>query len=151
MNQWTPLQAAIEYVMPMTVATGLFVSLFTAYEPNGGFGPTGAPDDVPVSDYMPVAGLTDIPCTAPPITAASIQATEVRALEEITGSEIHHVLLNAYYPALDAGWRGENANGTGGWICQVQWQGAWYSYNIMGVESDSQSQMTRVKIKLATV
>lgn len=147
MNTGTVMVAAVANVMPLANASGLFVSLFTAQEPDGVFGQTGAPS----GSYVDVAGLVDIPCTAPPETQGSIQATEVRALEEITSSELHHVLLNGYYPTLDQGWRGELADATGAWICQITWKGEPYAYNIMGVESDSQSTQTRVKVKLATV
>jgi hypothetical protein len=84
---------------------------------------------------------------APPPSPASIQATEVRALEEITASEVHHVLLNGWYPQLDAGWRGEAADGKGAWIALIDST----QYEICGVESDSQSQMTRMTVKLATL
>ena len=141
MNQ-AAIQLAIQGVMPAAIATGLFVSLFTAQEPR----PTQQANGAIEFDYVDVAGLVAIPCTAPPTSTSDIQATEVRALEDITSSEMHHVLLNGYYPQLDAGWRGENSDGKGAWIALVDgWQ-----YEISGVESDSQSQMTRVRIKLAT-
>jgi hypothetical protein len=129
--------------MPAAVASGLFVSLFTAREPVPTIGPTGAVE----FDYTDVAGLIDIPCTAPPASTSDIQATEVRTLEEITASELHHVLLAGYYPTLDAGWRGENADGKGAWIALIDG----VNYTISGVESDSQSTQTRVRVKLASV
>ena len=141
------ISMAIPMVMPAAIATGVFVSQFTARKPDGLFGPTGAPS----GNYVDVPGLTGIQCVAAPPSATSIQATVVFALEEITASEIHEIILDAYYPQLDAGWRGEDPNGTGEWIASVYWQGEWYSYTILGVGSDSQSQMTIVKVKLATV
>ena len=134
---------AILGVMPAAIATGLFVSLFTAQEPRPTQGPNGAIE----FDYVNVAGLIDIACTAPPTSTSDIQATEVRALEDITASEMHHVLLAGYYPTLDAGWRGENADGKGAWIALIDG----FQYEISGVESDSQSQMTRMRVKLATL
>ena len=136
---------AIQQVMPAAIATGLFVSLFTAQEPVPVIGPTGAVefDYVNVSD----ATLVNVPCTAPPPSASDIQATEVRALEEITASELHHVLLAGYFPQLDAGWRGENADGKGACIALIDG----FNYEISGVESDSQSTQTRVRVKLASV
>jgi hypothetical protein len=98
-------------------------------------------------DYTAVAGLTNIACTAPPESTGSITATETRALEEITSAELHHVLLAGYFPTLDAGWRGENSDDKGAWIALIDG----FNYEITGVESDSQSQMTRVRVKLATV
>ena len=141
------IQNALAGVVAEVVDTGLLVSLFTARQPDGLFGPTGAPS----GNYADVPGLTDLACMAAPPSTGSIQATETRALEEITASELHDVWLPGWYSALDAGWRGENANGTGAWICRIQWMGEWFSYTIMGVESDSQTQTTRVKVKLATL
>ena len=140
------IQNALAMVMPAAINTGLFVSLFTAMEPVPTIGPTGAV----AFDYTPVAGLTDIVCIASSQSPSSIQATEVRALEEITASELHTVLLPAYYPQLDDGWRGENSDSKGAWVCQIQWKGVWNYYEIQGVGSDSQSQGTWVKVKLAT-
>jgi hypothetical protein len=142
MNQ-AAITLAISGVMPAAIGTGLFVSLFTAQEP------------VPLQDaqggiefaYTNVAGLIDIPCTAPPESSGSIVATEMRELDEIRGSETHHVLLDAWYPLLDAGWRGENPDGKGAWIALIDG----FQYQISGVESDSQSQMTRVTCKLVTL
>jgi len=128
--------------MAEAVATGLFVSLFTAQEPVPTIGPTGAVE----FDYTNVAGLIDIPCMSAPTSTGDLQATEVRALTDITASELHHVLLNAWYPQLDQGWRGENSDGKGAWIALIDG----YQYEINGVEADSQSQMTRVRVKLAT-
>lgn len=137
--------------MPAVISTGLLVSLFTAMEPVPTIGGTGAVD----FDYTPVAGLTNIACTAPPESTGSIVATEARELEDIVASELHHVLLEGYYPSLDAGWRGENSDGKGAWIAAIApintQPGVTFNYEISGVESDSQSQMTRVRVKLATV
>lgn len=126
----------IEAVMPAVIATGLLVSLFTAQAPSGVLGPTGAPD----GSYVNVAGLVNIACTAPPPSEARIQATETKALAEIASAELHHVLLDAWYSALDLGWRD-------GWRAVVDG----VAYDILGVESDSQMQMTRVSIRLETV
>lgn len=143
---------AISQVMPSAIATGLFVSLATFQAPSGTFDAGGAPDGL----YGDVPGLVNIPCTAPPPSEARIQATENRALAEITAAEWHHVLLNAWYPQLDAGWRGTGLpigawrivigdnDGTGHMV-------RGFAYDIAGVESDSQSQMTRVTAKLATI
>jgi len=137
------IENAIAGVMAQALETGLFVSLFTAQEPVPTVGPTGQV----LFSYVNVAGLVNIPCMAPPESPSSITATEVRALTEITSAELHHVLLNGYYPTLDAGWRGENSDGKGAWIALIDG----FNYEITGVESDSQSQITRVRVKLATL
>ena len=135
MNQ-NLIPAAIAYVMQAANTMALFPSLFTAQAPSGTFVGGGSPDGV----FNDVVGLVAIPCTAPPESTGGIQATEVRALADITAAELHHVLLNAWYPALDLGWRD-------GWRCMVDG----FPYEIMGVESDSWSTQTRVRIKLATL
>ena len=88
--------------MDVVRASGLLSSLCTCQAPSGVFDDSGAPD----GNYVDVSGLVNIPCTAPPPSDARIQATEVRALAEITAAELHHVLLDNYYPAIDLGWRG---------------------------------------------
>ena len=126
----------ITQVMPEALATGLFVSLFTAQQPDGVFGSTGAPD----GGYINVVGLVNIPCMSPPLSEARISANEMKTIEEVAATELHHVLLNSWYPTLDAGWRN-------GWRCIVDGT----AYDILGVESDSQMQMTRVLIRLETL
>ena len=144
MNQ--SVQLALSYPMDVVRASGLLSSLCTCQAPSGVFDDSGAPD----GNYVDVSGLVNIPCTAPPPSDARIQAPEVRALAEITASELHHVLLNGYYPPIDLGWRdgwrlmlGDN-DGAGNLING-------YAYDIMGVESDSQEQMTRIEVKLASL
>ena len=121
--------------MPQAIATGLFVSLFTAQKPSGNLGPSGAPDGT----YVNVSGLVDIPCTAPPPSDARIQATEVRELEVIISSQLKHVLLNGYYPALESGIQS-------GWQAIIDGT----TYICLGAESDSQGQLTRVEVKIST-
>lgn len=143
----------IAEVMPSAVETGLFVSLFTAQQPTGDMGPSGAPTGAVTN----VTGLINIACTAPPESDMSIQATETKALGDITASELHHVLLDSYYPALDNGWRGDEANGTGAYQALISDNDGSGNpinavvYDILGVESDSQRQMTRVRVRLSTV
>lgn len=146
MNQWTPIAAAIQNVMPTVTADLPWPSLFTAQEPVPVIGATGQVlfDYTNVSD---VPGLINIPCRSAPPSPSSIVATEMRELDEIRASEARHVLLNGWYPQLDQGWRGENSDGKGAWIALIDGN----QYEISGVESDSQDQMTRVTVKLATL
>ncbi len=146
------IRLAILEVMPAALATGLFVSLATFQAPSGVFDDAGAAN----GNYADVAGLTNIPCTAPPPSDARIQATENRALAEISASEWHHVLLNAFYPSLDQGWRGDGTP-TGAWRVIIGGNDGngnlidGFAYDIAGIESDSQSQMTRMTAKLTTI
>ena len=133
---------ALAGVMPAALATGLFVSLATFQAPSQDFDAAGAWDGT----WSDVVGLVDLPCTAPPPSDNRIQATENRALEEIASSEWHHVLLNAWYPSLDEGWRGDGTP-PGSWRILIDG----YPYEISGVESDSQMRMTRITARLTTV
>ena len=122
--------------MPEAIRTGLFVSLCTIQAPSGGFGPSGAP----VGPYADVAGLVNIPCTAPPPGETRILSTEVKELAEIMAAQLKHVLLDNYYPTLEAGVRV-------GWQALIDGT----AYDILGAESDSNGQMTRMEVKLATI
>lgn len=145
MNQ-ALMQRAIQRVMPAARATGLFVSLATFQSSDA----SDFPDGFYSGQYENIAGLTGLPCTAPPVSEARVTATEVKALQEITGSEIRHVLFDRFYPQLDAGWREgwrvviQEADGSGGFQNGV-------AYDVLGVESDSQSQMSRCEVRLTTV
>jgi hypothetical protein len=137
---------AIQQVMPAAVATGLFVSLFTAQEPV----PTQDANGAILFDYVnvtSVAGLINIPCMDAPESTASVTANEARAVAEIVSTGVRHVLLSAWYPALYAGWCGLAGDNKGAWIALVDGT----QYEIDGVESDSQSQMTRVRLKVASI
>lgn len=133
---------AILGVMPAALATGLFVSLARFQSPSTDFDSAGAFSGT----YTDIAGLVDLPCTAPPKSTDAIRATEQRAPQDIIGSEWLHVLLNAYYPTLDAGWRGDGTP-PGPWRMVIDGR----NYEIEGVESDSQRQMTRVTARLSTM
>ncbi len=145
MNQ-ALIQRSISRVMPAARATGLFVSLGTFQSSDA----ADFPDGFYSGTYQDLPGLTNLPCTAPPPSEARVQATEVKALQEITGSEMRHVLFEKFYPALDAGWRDgwrlliQEADGSGGFQPGV-------AYDVLGVESDSQSQMSRCEVRLTTI
>lgn len=119
--------------MGLAVQTGRFVSLFTATQPPTTQGPTGNL----IGDWTPIAGLTNIPCTAPPPLVSRIQAGEKRNPREILNSEFKHVLLSAWYPQLKDGI-------ASGWRCTIDGE----VYLPLGAESDSQMTQTRVHIAL---
>ncbi len=134
MNQG--LSYEIAGVMPLAVATGLFVSLCTIQSPSASINPDGTP----VNSYSDVAGLVNIPCMDAVLSDSSIQATEAKTLQEILSKTYRHVLLNGFYPSILAG-VGE------GWRAVVDGT----AYDLLGAEPDSQSQMIRLKLQLATV
>jgi hypothetical protein len=136
------LQDEFAQVMPTVTAELGWPSLFTAQAPDGNFSQAGEPS----GNYGDVAGLVAIPCTSPPVADGTILAGEVKSLAEVMASELHHVLLNSWYPALDNGWRGDGTP-AGAWRCIIDG----VQYDILGIESDSHSIMTRVRIRLSTL
>lgn len=123
-------------IMAEVLATGLLVSLCTVQSPPTTFSASGAP----TGSYVDVPGLVGIRCMNAPSRIARIGATEERTEAQITDSNDGHVLLEGYYPTLDAGWRD-------GWRAVIDGT----DYDIRGVESDSQAQMTRVAVMVVTI
>jgi len=136
MNQG--LTYELSAVMPQATGTGLFSSLATIQQPNGLYGPSGAPS----STFVNVSGLVNIPCVDAVPSTARVQATEIKELMQIMSKGLRHLLLNAYYPEatpdgqIPSNWRAI-VDGT--------------TYDILGVEHDSQNQMTRLELQLLTV
>lgn len=118
--------------MPQATATGLFVSLCTIQQPNITLDAAGAPLYNPPTN---VPGMVDIPCMDEP-PGMRIQATEVKALAEIGAKLMRHVLLSGYYPlVIPSMWAVVDG----------------VTYDILGAESDSQNQQTRLELQIATV
>lgn len=122
----------IAAVMPAVRAEGLDVSLITIQQADGTLDAAGAPS----GNYVNVAGLVLLKCQAAPPSMARIQATEVKALAEITALQLKHVLMDGCYPQIQANMRAV-LNGV--------------AHDIMGAESDSQAQMTRLTLRLVQV
>lgn len=123
--------------MPRAVATGLFVSVCTIKAPSGTFGPSGAPD----GSYVTVAGLEAIACMDAPTSIIRITAAEAETMEMSTSEDTEHVLLDTRYPTLEAGWRA-------GWHAELTGpDGTERVVDIIGVECDSQFQMTRMRVQ----
>ena len=145
MNQ-NLIQRALTRVMPAAVATGLFVSLATFQSSDA----TDFPDGFASGVYQNLPGLANLSCMDAPNSDSRIQATEVKALQEITSSELRHMLFERFYPALDSGWREgwrvviQDPDGSGGYLPATD-------YDVLGVESDSQSTQSRCEIRLVTL
>lgn len=122
----------IASVVPAAVNTGRFVSLCTIQQPSGTFGASGAPDGT----FTNVAGMVNIACMSAPVSNLRIIATEEKTLAEILATKPRHVLLAGYYPTIQTNYRAV-VDGT--------------AYDILGVESDSQAQMTRLMVRLASL
>lgn len=133
---------AIPGVMKRAVASGLFVSLCTFMAPDGLLVDAGQPS----GNYVAIAGLADIPCIAPPMGEARLQATTMRDQDDIQSFGPLHVLLSGWYPALKLGV-------SKGWVAVID--GDTYilepGYMTMGAENDSQSQMTRIAVRFGAV
>lgn len=131
-----PLSYEIAQVMEEATATGLFVSLCTFNALDRTQGPTGNL----IGTRTPIGGLTDIPCVDAPLSPGTISALEAKSLQEIEEKGIRHVILNGYYPAAVSAWQAG---------AQVSIDGI--DYEVFAVESDSQTQMTRLKTQLVTM
>src|SRR5262245_30048248 len=128
---------AIQAVMPAVRESGLLVSLATFQLPDGltdgGF---------VSSNYADIAGLVDIPCMVAPFgTSDTISNTnEQKGQEEQESKREFHAILDNYYPAAETAWR----DGARIVIDGNPW-------DVIGVEFDSQHQMTRVRISNTTI
>ena len=115
------------------IQSGLLVSMCTIQVPSGAQSPSGAP----INTWVNVAGLVAILCMDA-VTSASITATELKALSEIEAKALRHVFLNACYPQLVTL---KLAGQVRALITDPL--GNTITYEIMGVEDDSQGTQTR--------
>lgn len=138
----------ISAVMPIVIRTGLLVELFTARRPaidvatgNPAVTSTGALS----GNFEDVAGLINIVCNSAVQSMGGIAPTEMRELQEVLKKAPRHVMLDADYTAMLAGWRA-------GWQAIVAYpDGTITTYIIMGVETDSQTTHTRVELSEVTI
>ncbi len=133
--------------MAQVVASGLMQSLITFQERVDTLGPSGAP----IQAFTDISGLIDITCTVPPNSATNIRANEKKAPGDILSTAQHIIVLHAYYPRVEAGWRD-------GWRCVVsdvdQITGDKtnpFTYDILGVDANATGQTTRILVQFATV
>jgi hypothetical protein len=113
--------------------SGLLRSMCTIQIPDGGLTPSGAPDN----GWMAVPGLTGIVCMDA-VTGAAITATELKQLEEIEAKMLRHVFLDGCYPQLITL---KMAGQVRALITDPL--GNTVTYEVMGVEDDSQGTQTR--------
>ncbi len=141
------IQADIQQaVTEVLIDSQLLVSTIQFQQPDGNYGPSGAPSGV----FVNVPGLVDlftgasaITCMDAPLSPGTISALEAKALAEIESEGIRHIALNGYYPAIVANWNSGGSN----------WRGVigTTNYEVFGVERDSQSTQTRVKLRVVNV
>lgn len=127
---------SVAAVMPAALATGLFVSLCTIERPDGILIDAGQPS----GNYVNVAGLVNLKCMDAPASDIRVQASEVKTLESIQDFSPQHVLLQGYYPQIEVG-VGQ------GWRAVIDG----VTLDILGVESDSQRQMTRMEVRTSAL
>ncbi len=128
------LQYDFAAVMQEAVASGLFVSVCDIEMPDS----TLTDDGSPSGNYVSVSGMTGIQCMNAPTSVARISAGEMKSQTEIESMNTGHVLLAGWYGILQT---------------QTNWRAVvdGVAYDILGAESDSQMQMTRLKIQMAQV
>lgn len=136
------IQDAIVDVMPNALGTGitgstLMTSVCSFQEPSGVIVDGGSPDGI----FVPVSGMQNIPCTKASPSTMRVQGTEAKSATQILGTLPFHVLLGGYFPQI---------------VDQrvSDWQAIidGVLYDILGGgEADSQSQMTRMEVRIATI
>lgn len=124
---------SIAQVMPTAISTGLAISTITIQEPSGTIDAAGAPDGL----YVDVAGLVSLKCMmSAEFTQERMAADELKALAEVAEMQIKHVWMTGWFPQIVSHWRAV-VDGLG--------------HDILGVEWDSQKQMTRLKVQVLNV
>lgn len=124
----------IARVMPLAIATGLADSLVTIQQPPATYDAAGAPT---VGPYTDVPGLVNVVCMRSPfITGERMVADEQKALAEVAEMQLFHIWIAGWYLTIVAHWRAI-VDGI--------------PHDILGVEWDSQRQMTRLKAQVLNV
>jgi len=130
------LSQEIAKVMPEARTLGLFVSLCTVEQPDNLFSDSGFPS----GNFLPISGVVNIPCTAPPPNVIRVQASEDKKLDGVQSIVPSHVLLNGYFVQIP--WAVVNRPALRAVIDgQI--------FEVLGVEHDSQKQMTRLSVRVA--
>lgn len=125
---------AIARVMPAAIATNLADSLITIQQPPTTYDAAGAPT---VGPYTDVPGLIGLRCMRAPFnTGERMQVDEFKAVSQVAESQMYHIWMEGWFPAIVAHWR-------------AIVDGA--PHDILGVEWDSQKQMTRLKAQVLIV
>ncbi len=121
--------------MPSVRATGLQRSLVTFQTR-----PIDSNTGYPSATLVDVAGLVNIVCQFGPDADMGVAATSDRRQPQITDTNLHRLELDSYYPTVNGVWRD-------GGVATINAR----AYQIVGVEHDSQLQVTRCKLRLVTI
>lgn len=141
MNQ-QPFAGLVQKIMPRAIQSGVFDSTTTIQAPDTTIGASGALSGT----YNNVVGLVNIASMDAPPSVARVQATEVKALQEIMAKQLRHVLMNGYFPQIAAG----VASGWRAIVTNIA-SGNSVTYDILGAETDSQNTQTRLELQLVGV
>jgi len=131
---------ALAGVMPAAVDTGLFVSYCQINSPDGTIGASGAPSGTFSAFLGPISCMDAVE------SDARIKAGDQRAATQIETHGFRHVLLDSYYypqifPLIQSGLQAVITDP----------DGSTNTYNLDGVEPDSQKTQTRLRLKVIAV
>lgn len=128
--------------MPAAIAGGLMVSACTIQKPDGLLIGAGQPS----GNWVAIAGLVGIRCMDAPKAVDRLMAQEKKSVPSVESLSYRHVLLSGYYgdmipwgnprPQLRAIVTGSD--------------GVPITYDVQGVESDSQETQSRLALHLVT-
>lgn len=125
-------------VIPQVLATGIASATCNIQMQDGTFGPSGAPSQ----NFVPVAGLQGlIVMNAPRSTGDRVAANKEKAIEQQTSFDPRHVWLAGFYPEIVTQYQAVVTDPLGNSI----------TYDVLGVEADSQSLTTRMEVRLVGI
>jgi hypothetical protein len=125
--------ASIIHPNLLTALKSFYPSTVTIQQDTGSQDAAGQPSP----SWSNLAGHVNLPCAVAPISPAGIAAIEPRTPEMTVAIAITHISLRGSYPAITPKMR---AVVTGG-----------QTYNILGVEQDSQGKTTRLKCEVVSL
>lgn len=131
----------VSQVMPLAVATGLFISLATVQQATNTLDATGQVD-LTDSGFATIAGCANIACMRAPLSFNSPTANEQDTPEKEATDNQFHLLLDDYYPQIP-----EAAESVGD--LRVIIDGI--THTVDGVEFDSQKTQTRIHCRQEAV
>jgi head-tail adaptor len=117
----------------LTRLAAFYPSTITIQQDAGGQDTAGQP----TANWVNLANHVNLPCAVAPISPGIPEAREDRTRTETVAIATTHIALRGYYPAITTLMR---AVVTGG-----------RTYDILGVEHDSQGKTTRLKCEVVSL
>jgi hypothetical protein len=132
------LGASFGGVVQQVLNTGIASATCNIQMQDGTFGPSGAPSQ----NYIPVSGLQGlIVMNAPKSVGDRVGASKEKAVEQQTSFDPRHVWLAGFYPEIVTQYQAVITDPLGNAT----------TYDILGVEADSQSLTTRMEVRLVGI